>query len=1448
MDIGNASLLSFRLRLKSSDEIASESVREYGADSLNQTDRDEDNDPYLGPISKAVRCKTCNGDITTCPGHYGHVKLPIPIVHPLATNDVKKILSVVCIKCKKIPIPTEEKYKLLQKHIRPTIINIRDRIEKNQHMCPFCQSEITTAYAVPIQADNRAVTSIVACFSTTPMTVLKDIGHRKKVLYENLNLIDNRRIWDTLIGLSTDDLKLIGYDTKGFEPYRFMTEYVVITTHMARPKSGKIGKQQINKPKRLHQDIITDAGLIRSNLSNTFIENLDKDSMKKLMDDLERLCINVATLYVQLSKEEAPILRMKAKQKTQDFVPYISMLAGKTGIPRKFVLGARHDVSARTVATGRPHGRIGTLAYPKMFAMKTSIAEVVTQKNINFLRMLVMNGPNKYPGALRFYRGKYFAINDTNCKSIAGALKPGDIVERHILTGDLGFNNRYPSLREESVDALMFVVTNEQTFSVPLAVCDKKGLDFDGDEIQAFIPSSPGVCASALLLQSNIVQFIAPKDGRLAIFGSNDVISGVNALMSFKTFTKDEAKKILRSGTYTRDIKLTKESYTPNEIVSFALPSNFYLNDSRLQVEAGNITGGEFNHKAVCSTSAYLLKYIAHNVGAYAAIKVLEDITKFAYTVNRMIGQSQADDLRLQPKPRAEVNKIIDKRVELIDEYAKLWHAGKIRVPTGQNPEEYYDAVQMHIKAQYGANEIGKIILDTFKGTSYERNKYLEQRSVEIVRALGTVGQVSVLDARPKMLLANGSRTLPYFPRYLDTAETRGYCRGAYSYGLDPAEHFIECMKQRKDLYDKGMGVAEQGYFARMLSMRLSSMSSRYAGEIVGDNNRIVAYSYGHMNLDLRHIIDIRIPILSLSDADFEKRYNSGVKEEYEECLDVRHKWQDDYIHYGNLTSDNKFKLDLDKYKSPIDFEYMINKHRGKGGKSKATELWPLLKRFIDSLIKCHCGDSVEGELLALIKERITPFERLVRFALCTKQFINYGKKEYEELLSNIHYKYKYSLIQYGEPVGLKAALNLSETFTQGMLKSIHAKGLVGGAASRLQRVHGITRFKELLQWSPTIETKHPVTTIVLKPELRSNYAECVKFAKKINTVTLNDIMYSAALISSKSFAANDDDEKMIRQWIDRLDKSTKNMVMQLSRSSFKLKLNVNTIDMLLNRVSLFEIQMSIGKEYPGIVAFVAADETLDAVTRMYVYFYPGQSRDAIISISEEICSKLIVHGDGSFRNTDIVKYEGNLELAKDGRLVEETIYRIESNGRDLAYILSQPEVDQRYVFSNNISEMIELYGLAETRARIYEEMLLEARQSDSLRNTMTQHFKIMSDYITYRGEVGTIERHGLVKNDDVDPISKLSFEQPQTFIYNAIKDPKDIPFEGDVPRILYGLQPTSGTGLCKVLIKTSALSSDDKEVISKEMDELLESKPKEKVKRKMHMSSNNIPSFDDFI
>lgn len=59
-------------------------------------------DPALGPSDRDELCGTCGLDNVSCPGHMGHIPLPLPVYHPVFFSILYQLLRSSCLNCHRL--------------------------------------------------------------------------------------------------------------------------------------------------------------------------------------------------------------------------------------------------------------------------------------------------------------------------------------------------------------------------------------------------------------------------------------------------------------------------------------------------------------------------------------------------------------------------------------------------------------------------------------------------------------------------------------------------------------------------------------------------------------------------------------------------------------------------------------------------------------------------------------------------------------------------------------------------------------------------------------------------------------------------------------------------------------------------------------------------------------------------------------------------------------------------------------------------------------------------------------------------------------------------------------------------------------------------------------------------------------------------------------------------
>ena len=174
---------------------------------------------------------------------------------------------------------------------------------------------------------------------------------------------------------------------------------------------------------------------------------------------------------------------------------------------------------------------------PEAVAMKLTIPEIVTEWNIERMRKLIINGPEKFPGVNYIVRpdGVKIRLDFVEDRStIAETIEIGYLIERHLADRDIVMFNRQPSLHQMSIMAHYVRVLPGKTFRLHPSVCPPYNADFDGDEMNLHVPQSEEARAEAILLMRVQDQLISPRYGGPIIGALRDFVTGAYLL------TKDD--------------------------------------------------------------------------------------------------------------------------------------------------------------------------------------------------------------------------------------------------------------------------------------------------------------------------------------------------------------------------------------------------------------------------------------------------------------------------------------------------------------------------------------------------------------------------------------------------------------------------------------------------------------------------------------------------------------------------------------------------------------------------------------------------------------------------------------------------------------------------------------------------------------------------------------------
>jgi len=436
-------------------------------------------DPRFGTIDNNNICATCGFNTNYCPGHSGHMDLVEPFFHiGFLDHHVKKILDCICLKCSRVLIhKNESKIEdiLRTKTGKARLIEVAN-YSKNITYCTFCGTHVSK-----IKVEIKKSTATIVVTAEIDLESLKDenlVIDGKKKIKQNLT---PEIIYEKLKNISDDDCKIIGLIPSRTRPEYMIHKTLLIPPMAIRPSAkGDFGGNSVMEDGLTHRLV----DIIKFNYKLLKQKEMGNETLSKYSKDQATLLQYHIAAY--FDKDLISTSKGSDNDKHRSLAPGIK---AKEGRIRGNLMGKRTDFTGRTVITSDPVIGNNELRVPVRMAMTITFPEVVTPANIDKLSKLVLRGRDLYPGANNVFPvanmtpGKTIWPMDLRFKSKDQIeLHYGDIVERHLQTGDIVLLNRQPTLHKQSMMGHRIKVIDDQslmTFGLSVAVTKPYNADFD---------------------------------------------------------------------------------------------------------------------------------------------------------------------------------------------------------------------------------------------------------------------------------------------------------------------------------------------------------------------------------------------------------------------------------------------------------------------------------------------------------------------------------------------------------------------------------------------------------------------------------------------------------------------------------------------------------------------------------------------------------------------------------------------------------------------------------------------------------------------------------------------------------------------------------------------------------------------------------------------------------
>lgn len=423
------------------------------------------NDPRLGTQSYSAECSTCHRDYSSCPGHFGKIKLARKIINPLLLSHAIKILSCVCNSCGGLLL-TEDVIieKGIDKYFGETRLKmIRDASLKLP--CLKREKKIENITMPGIEMGE-----IESCQSN-PIYKPKQSKKEDRVLYKWDDKDPSSKyfertpdeIEEIFRNISQEDARLLGYNDNGHPSSIIMTNLLVLPPCVRIPN-------------------IRDGIVMPDMISEAYISIIKKNNELKLEGTLsvQDEIFKSLKFYIRhlIDNTDGRYVLGRSKTAGKTFKSIKERINGKKEMIRSHLMSKRVNFSARSVIGPDPSLKFYQVRLPEYMKKYLTRPEVVTNYNKNSLMELLKKKEITHItfGPLNKKLKNARIVADT----FKGELQVGDTVDRWARDGDYVIANRQPTLHARGMMGHEAVFMKTLSIGFPLAPSTSYNYDFDG--------------------------------------------------------------------------------------------------------------------------------------------------------------------------------------------------------------------------------------------------------------------------------------------------------------------------------------------------------------------------------------------------------------------------------------------------------------------------------------------------------------------------------------------------------------------------------------------------------------------------------------------------------------------------------------------------------------------------------------------------------------------------------------------------------------------------------------------------------------------------------------------------------------------------------------------------------------------------------------------------------
>jgi len=1167
----------------------------------------------------------------------------------------------------------------------------------------------------------------------------------------------------------------------------------------------------------------------------TILRTIIKAHNKKLTEGVNLVDIDAATgknLYDIMSMIYEIILGGNDDTQT-----YAQRLKGKKGRFRGSQLGKRCHAMARSTVVGDPRLAMDQISIPDYFARTLQVRETVQAYNRDRLMVFVRNGRRQYPGCSRVTKWRT-GVDYMPDKMDSLVIEDGDVITRDLMNGDLVGFNRQPSLTLSSITAKKVVVDpGADVIGMNVLVCPYFNADFDGDQMNIINYSDLASLNEVRMLSATDAWIVSPTTSAPITGQRDDSLIGTFELtLPEVVFDRYHALLLFQNTLRVPNLHGV-DSMSGREVVSVVLreapfdyrgscgffnpsspwaqwagvprPDNATIKITRGTLESGCLDKGALGAGGI--GNIFHTIFLEH--GARKTLDTMFNIQQLAiayilqhgFTVGIM-------DLILKHEQREEIERVASDIMSSAWLNAERLNRGEIIPPIGKTVEQFYEEQQINTLK----------ILDDFaesliRGIDPETNGLFRLQAcgskgsmTNLHNMISIVGQ-TIINAERIRQRFGYRRTLPYFPRFDVSPESRGYISNSFVTGLRSWEYIFNAMGARFDLIAKALMTSVTGAQSRTSTKNLESITINNYKWAVKDDV-VVQFAYGGDCFDPRFVEPVRIGSVLVSDAVLEEKFHykavnpsaQGVFDrEFEQVKRDRatyraiYKTLEDMNVRERLGNVRRMCFNVESYLNAV----VATAGKGAGsasGHSDETMLRvvKLVGEFVDNMPYFYINgiqEAARGWVPPNVEMATTVAKIYVRSDLCAKRVgavipPSLGGKAtvaiVEAVLDRIRLSFARAIIDSGLSCGIIAAQSFSEPFTQDMLDS--HKYSAEGKSVKIKS----DKCKEVMAAYDVDRLSVPIMTVPLTADAARSRETAQAVAVRLEVLVFEQLVSSTQIFSEQFGKPRHPRYAAEGALIDGFLKANPLMKPGANLANWCLRFELNKSTLVLKNISTGAIAAKMREAFPDAFFMYTTERARTVFFRVYPrasMISRAHGAEVSLEAIRRAIMRTVVRGIRGIRMAKAEKLV-RTKIAGDGSVVNDDIWGVATVGTNLAEVAMAPGVDSLRVLTDAIQETARVLGIEAARQRIISEL----RQLVEKCNY--RHFTIYADEMTRTGRVTSIERSGLDTREKANIGLRVGFGAPiQTLTEAALNTCVDS-VTGITGQLLLGSIPRCGT------------------------------------------------------